>query len=225
MVTKVRSHRHTSAQSPAQGLRPVSGHDPRVLILGSFPSQRSLAGNEYYGNPRNQFWKIMESLFSIDHQLPYAIRCSLLNGHGIALWDVVASCNRPGSADSRIREPVFNDLAGFLVSHPSLRLVALNGAAAGSYFLKSRALPTLPSVILPSTSPANARSSLPEKVRQWEIIRSVCSGDQEKKGMKLPFHPEFQEDDVVDCIESHEYRCSVPENRDPANLFWQGEGK
>jgi double-stranded uracil-DNA glycosylase len=224
MVTIGKSHRHASAQFPAQGLPPVSGHDPLVLILGSFPSQRSLAGNEYYGNPRNQFWKIMESLFSIDHQLPYAIRCSLISGYGIALWDVVGSCSRPGSADSRIREPVFNDLAGFLLSHPTLRLVAMNGTAAGSYFLKSRAMPTLPSVMLPSTSPANARLTLPEKVRQWEIIRSVCCGDEEKRE-KLSFHPEFQEDNVVDGIESHEYRGSVPENRYPADLFGQGEGK
>jgi len=172
-----RSHRHVSTPSSTPGLQLVSGHNPRVLILGSFPSQRSLASDEYYGNPQNHFWKVMETLFSIDHQLPYPLRCSLLTGYGIALWDVVAACHRPGSADSRIREPVFNDLAGYLASHPSLRLVALNGAAAGSYFLKSRALPALPSVILPSTSPANARSTLPEKIRQWEIIRSVCCGD------------------------------------------------
>jgi TDG/mug DNA glycosylase family protein len=165
MITTVRSDRHASARASAQGLQPICGHDPLILILGSFPSQRSLASNEYYGNPRNQFWKIMESLFSIDHQLPYTTRCSRLSAQGIALWDVVASCNRPGSADSRIHEPVFNDLQGFLVSHPTLRLVALNGAAAGSYFLKSRVPPALPSVILPSTSPANARSSLAEKVR------------------------------------------------------------
>jgi double-stranded uracil-DNA glycosylase len=182
MVTTGRSHRHASTLPSTRGLQPVSGHNPRVLILGSFPSQRSLASNEYYGNPQNQFWKIMETLFSIDHQLPYPLRCSLLTGRGIALWDVIAACHRPGSADSRIREPVFNDLAGFLASHPSLRLVTLNGAAAGSYFLKSRALPALPSVILPSTSPANARSTMPEKVRQWEIIRSVCCGDEEKRG-------------------------------------------
>jgi double-stranded uracil-DNA glycosylase len=178
MVTPDRTHRHASALKPSRGLLPEIGYDPLVLILGSFPSRRSLASNEYYGNPRNQFWKIMESLFSIDHQLPYAIRCSRLSGHGIALWDVVASCNRPGSADSRIREPVFNDLQDFFVSYPTLRLVALNGAAAGSYFLKSGVPPALPSVILPSTSPANARSSLPEKVRQWEIIRSVSCGDE-----------------------------------------------
>jgi double-stranded uracil-DNA glycosylase len=182
MVTTGRPHRHSSTPSSTRGLQPISGHQPRVLILGSFPSKKSLASNEYYGNSRNQFWKIMESLFSIDHQLPYPLRCSLLTGRGIALWDVVAACHRQGSADSRIREPVFNDLAGFLVSHPTLRLVALNGAAAGSYLLKSGALPTLPSVILPSTSPANARSSFGEKVRQWEIIRSACCGDEEKKG-------------------------------------------
>jgi len=123
----------------------------------------------------------MESLFSIDHQLPYALRCTLLIGHGIALWDVVASCDRPGSADSRIREPVFNDLAGFLASHPTLKLVALNGKTAGSWYAQRMDNETIPAVTLPSTSPANARSSLPEKVRQWDIIRSVCCGDEEKR--------------------------------------------
>ena len=46
-------------------------NSPEVLILGSFPGRQSLLKKEYYGNPRNHFWHIMEALFSIDRHLPY----------------------------------------------------------------------------------------------------------------------------------------------------------
>ena len=100
------------------------------------------------------------------------------NGQGrlvlqhVALWDVIASCQREGSADNRIHDPVFNDMAGFLRAHPSCRSVALNGAAAGRYFhaLKNQSLARIPAYILPSSSPANARFSLAEKIHLWEEI-------------------------------------------------------
>ena len=82
------------------GLFPVNGRDPVLLILGSYPSVQSLARNEYYGNPQNQFWKIMEILFGIDHTLPYISRTAHLTKQRIALWDVLFSCSRNGSADT-----------------------------------------------------------------------------------------------------------------------------
>jgi TDG/mug DNA glycosylase family protein len=173
MVSIGRPSRPSCSPPLVPGLPPITGEDPLVLVLGSFPSRESLARNEYYGNPRNYFWKIMEDLFSIDRNLPYPQRCSLLTGRGITLWDVVAACSREGSADTRIRKPRFNDLTGFLLSHLTIRLIALNGTAAGRYYAECRIPGTIQSVILPSTSPANARCPLREKVRQWEIIRTI----------------------------------------------------
>jgi hypoxanthine-DNA glycosylase len=109
----------------APGFDPVAGGRPRVLILGSFPSVLSLTHREYYGNPRNQFWQIIEAHFAIPATLPYPDRIARLTDRGLALWDVIGSCERPGSADSRIREPVPNDIAGFVRAHPAIRLVAL----------------------------------------------------------------------------------------------------
>jgi TDG/mug DNA glycosylase family protein len=160
------------AACPFRGLPPVHDELPEVVILGSFPSRQSLLKKEYYGNPRNHFWQIIEALFPIDHHLPYGVRTSRLVDHRIALWDVIWTCSREGSADARIQGPVFNDLAGFLVSFPTLHLVALNGSSAGRYYHQLNIPASVPAVVLPSTSPANTRFTLKEKVRSWEIIRT-----------------------------------------------------
>lgn len=149
------------------GLSPITGPAPRILVLGSFPSILSLGHSEYYGNPRNRFWAVMERVLDIPAGLPYAERTRRLTQRGVALWDVVASCERPGSADSRIRNPVPNDLAGFFYGHSTLRLVALNGTAAARLYHRFAEIPGLPSITLPSTSPANAAMGFEEKVRQW----------------------------------------------------------
>jgi TDG/mug DNA glycosylase family protein len=149
------------------GLAPVTGPDPRVLILGSFPSVLSLAHREYYGNPKNRFWAVMEQILGVPSDLPYTERMSALTQNGIALWDVVARCERPGSADSRIKNPVPNDIAGFFREHPTLRLVALNGGTAGRLYHKLAEVPGLAAVTLPSTSPAYAAMGLEEKIRRW----------------------------------------------------------
>jgi len=156
------------------GLSLVVGDSPRVLILGSFPSRMSLSASEYYGNPRNHFWHIAGSLLGFDPALPYAARVAELMGHGIALWDMVHSCRREGSADLQIRNPVYNDLTGFLLIHPTIRFVALNGMAAGRFWHTATALsvprPKVTVMVLPSTSPANARLSLAEKEQRWTVI-------------------------------------------------------
>ena len=161
----------TSTACPVLGLPPVHGGLPEVLILGSFPSRQSLLKKEYYGNPRNHFWHIMETLFLIDCHLPYRIRTSRLMERRIALWDVICNCSREGSADTRIQYPVFNDLTAFLAAFPSIHLVALNGSSAGRYYHHLNISAPVMAVVLPSTSPANTRYSLDEKIERWEIIR------------------------------------------------------
>ena len=165
--------RHTDLPTTPScfGLDPVTGPRPEILILGSFPSVLSLERAEYYGNPKNQFWKIMEALFGIPSHLPYVERAHAVSDAGVALWDVVRSCSRPGSADAGIREPVFNDIPGFVASHPTLCLVALNGSTAGRLYSRLDGVGHIPSVVLPSTSPAHARQSLDEKVERWSALK------------------------------------------------------
>ena len=170
--------RTRSPAPPCAGFLPLTGNTPRVLILGSFPSVQSLRHAEYYGNPQNHFWKIMESLFAIDHLLPYRERIAYLTGHHIALWDVVLTCKRKGSADEEIRMPVFNDISGFLTAHPTVRLIMLNGTAAGRYYRRLNMPPSIENRVLPSTSPANTRYTLAEKVEAWEIVRANSEREQ-----------------------------------------------
>ena len=176
----------SSATCPLRGLPPVLGKLPEVVILGSFPSRQSLMKNEYYGNPRNHFWHIIEALFLLDRHLPYGVRTSRLMDHQIALWDVINTCSRTGSADTRIQKPVFNDLAGFLTAFPSLHLVVLNGSSAGRYYHQMNISASVPAVVLPSTSPANTRYSLDEKIKRWEIIRPHSSNKKRPEKIIVP---------------------------------------
>src|SRR5674476_286781 len=159
-------------ECPGRGLLPISFGTAYVLILGSFPGRLSLLKQEYYGNEKNHFWQIIEALFLIDRHLPYSTRTVELGGKGVALWDVISGCNRKGSSDTRIRDPVFNDIAGFLASNLSLQLIALNGSTAGRYYVRLNIQTSVPFVVLPSTSPANTKFTLVEKMKRWEIIRA-----------------------------------------------------
>ena len=170
--------------SRARSFAPVENSDAVVLILGSMPGKASLAAGQYYAHPRNSFWPIMGELVGAHPGLPYAERLQVLKSSGIALWDVIASCTRQSSLDSRI-EPasvVPNDFESFFRSHPAIRQVFFNGAKAEQCFrrhvrplLKQQALHCRR---LPSTSPAHAGMSYPEKLNAWRIVRQRIRSTQ-----------------------------------------------
>ena len=160
-------------QALLRGFVPVSRPDARVLVLGSFPSEASLAAAEYYAFGRNAFWKLMAEITGVPADAPYEARCAGLLEQRIALWDVIAACRRRGSLDSAI-EPasiVPNDFAGFFRTHPEVGRVCFNGAKAEDVF-RRKALPVIEHVQLhllrlPSTSPANASWSFERKRAVW----------------------------------------------------------
>lgn len=164
------------------GFAPILGARPRVLILGSAPSEASLAAGEYYGHPRNAFWSIMGSLYGAGPELPYEQRCQRLTSQGIAVWDVLAHCERSGSLDASIKSvtEVANPIAKLLETTPSLRLIALNGGKAASSYKRhvlSRQQISVPQLQLPSTSPANASWSGVRKLQAWRTaLTAVATG-------------------------------------------------
>ena len=159
-------------QERIHGFPPVVGPNPRVLILGSMPSVKSLAAAEYYAHPRNAFWRIQAALFEEEWTACYALRIARLKAHGIALWDSAESCVRPGSLDSAITKPSPTPVPALLAAQPTIRCVAFNGRAAEKLFLKFHGRPDARVALLslPSTSPAAAAHSFEEKLAQWRGI-------------------------------------------------------
>ncbi len=154
----------------------------QILILGSMPGQASLDQQRYYGHPRNQFWPLMQALFGVDANLPYAERCQALQQAGVALWDVIGQCQRAGSLDSAIvsQSVSFNALAELCQLYPTIHQIWLNGGKAAQSFRqyqkqfqqgsKTSVWPPASLLIrtLPSTSPAHASVSFAEKLALWQ---------------------------------------------------------
>lgn len=162
----------------ARSFPPLARFDARVLILGSMPGEESLRRQQYYAYAHNQFWSIIEALFGVGRERPYAERVDALTRQGIAVWDVLKSCERVGSLDGSIRPDSErpNDFPRFLAAHPRIRAVFFNGAKAHSAFVR-HVMPRLDAlaarltfVRLPSTSPAHAGMPLAAKLRAWRRI-------------------------------------------------------
>ncbi|MGD9265528.1 MAG: DNA-deoxyinosine glycosylase [Lysobacterales bacterium] len=160
----------------SQGFPPVSAPDAQLLILGSMPGVASLKATQYYAFPRNAFWRIMGELFDAGPELDYPARLDRLLLNRVALWDVIAACQRPGSLDSSIAVDglVTNDFARFFDHHPAITRVAFNGQTAARLFRKmvrpGLAL-ELEYLTLPSTSPAHAALDYAAKLEAWSVLK------------------------------------------------------
>ncbi len=167
------THRNIEKQatgvSPSSGFAPIARADARILVLGSLPGQRSLKAAEYYAHPQNAFWRIMYELTGADGI--YEERCEALMDHGIALWDVLAESLRPGSMDADIRLDTAraNDFNTFFLEHPGIEHICFNGQQAAQMYLRfvGDAGGRLRRDTLPSTSPAYAAMSYPQKLARW----------------------------------------------------------
>ena len=113
------------------GLAPLVSDRTRLLILGSFPGVASLAAQQYYAHPQNQFWAILTAIFACSPSPVCKVsykRCSnWLLEQGLGVWDVYASCERAGSLDSAIRNAQVNDFASLAQRCPNLAAIAHNG--------------------------------------------------------------------------------------------------
>lgn len=152
-----------------EGLPPIVGDGARILILGNMPSVMSLAAQQYYGNPRNGFWRITGDIFGFDPSSAYQDRAAALCRRGVAVWDVLRLCRRQGSLDSAI-EPdsmVVNDFESFFDAHPAVDRVFFNGAAAEKNFVRLAGIHRpLRYRRLPSTSPAQTMR-FEDKLHAW----------------------------------------------------------
>src|SRR5690606_14423247 len=129
----------------SRGFPPIAGAGAHILILGSLPGKKSLEMGQYYAQPYNAFWRIMGDLFGAGPALAYPARIERLVACGIAVWDVLAAGERPGSLDSAIVSSsiVINDFVPFFARHRENALVCCNGQKAAALY-RRHVLPILP---------------------------------------------------------------------------------
>ncbi|MFT4068897.1 DNA-deoxyinosine glycosylase [Paraburkholderia sp.] len=154
-----------------RGFPPVVAADTHTLILGSFPGEASLAATQYYAHPRNQFWRLLGAVLEelSLHELPYEQRLTRVLSHGIGIWDVLDACHREGSLDSAIRNAQPNDFASLREHAPLLKKVCFNGKTAGR-FAEVIGAAGYETLVLPSSSPANAMLRFEQKLSCWREI-------------------------------------------------------
>ena len=150
---------------------PLYNESSKILILGSFPSVKSREQMFFYGHPQNRFWKVVSAVFGCDVPVNIEEKRRFLLSNGIALWDVIASCEITGSSDSSIKNVTANDISIILKSAEICRIF-VNGKTAEKYYNKYiKKSIGIDAVCLPSTSPANAAWSLKRLIEAWKIIK------------------------------------------------------
>jgi len=143
---------------------PVINSKTKILIVGTYPGQISRELNQYYGNPQNHFWKLMDHVLGTNLQeMEYEARKETLLQHKIGLWDTINSCDITGSSDSSIRNDTCNDFSQ--LSHVSK--IICNGKKAYECTERCNVPANIELVRVPSSSPARAMK-FEDKAREWK---------------------------------------------------------
>ena len=151
-----------------QSFKPIINMDTEILILGSLPSKKSLELGQYYGHPRNRFWKILASLKDAEVPGTYKEKVMFLHKFHIGVWDVIQTALRKGSLDTNIRREMPNDIYGVLNKFRAIRVIGFNGKKAEKIFYKYfDEYPNIKYLYLPSSSPANMSISYKEICAKW----------------------------------------------------------
>ena len=159
-------------------IAPVYDENSKILILGSFPSVKSREQGFFYGHPQNRFWKVVATVHGCAVPTTIEEKRLFLLEHGIAVWDVIQSCEIVGSSDSSIKDAVANDLR-VILNTADIRQIFVNGRKAEELYKKYIASEIgREAVCLPSTSPANAAWSVERLVEQW---KKVVSSELERR--------------------------------------------
>lgn len=153
-------------------LEPIYTEDSKVLILGSLPSQKSREESFYYANPKNRFWPVITKLFQ-ENPLTKEEKIAFLKKHKLALWDVIHSCEIKGSSDASIRKVKANNIKS-LLSKTKIKYIITIGQTAKKYYDKLLLDQTqMEAIVLPSTSPANAKMKEDDFIEKYKIIKEL----------------------------------------------------
>lgn len=146
-------------------LSPIYDKNSKVLILGTMPSPKSREVGFYYGHPQNRFWKVLTDIFNEEPLITVEDKITFLQRHQLALWDVLQSCEIQGADDASIKNPIPNDFTS-LLKETNIKAIFTTGKKATDLYMKYCYPKThIPTIGLPSSSPANRRISY-EKLKE-----------------------------------------------------------
>ena len=152
-------------------IEPLYNENSKILILGSFPSVKSREEKFFYAHPQNRFWKVVAAVFGEKVPRDIEEKKALILNHGLAVYDVIYSCEITGSADSSVKNVVPSDLKP-IIDNSQITKIFVNGRTAEKYYRKYSLKKTgIECVALPSTSPANASYSLERLISEWQKIK------------------------------------------------------
>ena len=145
-----------------QSFLPILSNETRILILGSLPGVLSKKEKQYYAHPQNRFWKIIGTFTQPDYETIEDKKKMLLEHH-IAIWDIIHSCTITGSSDASIKDVVPNDIKT-LIQGTNIK----SGTSLKLYKKYQEKETGIKAILLPSSSPANARYRLSDLVDIWK---------------------------------------------------------
>jgi len=152
---------------------PLYDENSKILILGSFPSVKSREAQFFYGHPQNRFWRVLSALTGEECPVVTEDKKAFLKRNGIAMWDVIKSCDITGSSDSSIKNAVPNDFSEIFET-ADIKKVFCNGATSYKLYKRYMEKETgRTAELLPSTSPANAAYKIDDLIREWKKIMQI----------------------------------------------------
>lgn len=157
-----------------KAFKPIVTKDSVILLLGTMPSEKSILNQQYYGNPNNAFWKLMARVFNYSDLNTYKEKIHFIENHNLALWDVLAYCERSGSLDSSIKNPIANNFEVFFKLNPQIKHVFFTSKNAYNLYKKHvKKSYDLTYHVLPSCSGAYAVMKFEEKLEHWKLIKNI----------------------------------------------------
>jgi len=144
---------------------PLFDKNSEMLILGSFPGEKSKESKFYYVDNRNFFWKLLSEIYNEPILDDNKSKETFLKNHHIALWDVCKKVERKGSLDKNLKDKKPNDLRKVLSPNSNINTILCNGKKAYNLFRKyNKDLES--KCLISSSGSANAFSK--ERKKEWK---------------------------------------------------------
>ena len=114
----------------------------------------------------------MFQIFDEEFSTDYNTKLELLKTNKVALWDVIESCERKGSLDTKIKDEIDNNILELIENHPNIKTIFCNGQKSYKNLFKILGKDLkIPIVVLPSTSPLHT-IKYDEKLLSWMEIKT-----------------------------------------------------